>query len=103
MVFATDNDAGNKIMRDVYAAAAKRIPATPAEALQLRRQMRSLEKGGLQLGLDLGFQTRPVSDADLYEHVAPVSPPEVIQDLAADEVEDSEFEAAPEDPWRDET
>jgi hypothetical protein len=39
MVFATDNDTGNKIMRDVYAEAARRIPAMRADALEHRRQI----------------------------------------------------------------
>jgi hypothetical protein len=40
-VFATDNDAGNCIMRDVYAAAAQRFEQMWAEAYERRRVARS--------------------------------------------------------------
>lgn len=41
LVFATDNDAGNRIMGDVYAAAARRYPQMRAEAVERRRATRS--------------------------------------------------------------
>ena len=41
LVFATDNDAGNRIMTDVYAAAARRYPQMRAEAVERRRAIRS--------------------------------------------------------------
>ncbi len=41
LVFATDNDAGNRIMRDVYGAAAQRFERMRAEAFERRRALRS--------------------------------------------------------------
>lgn len=41
LVFATDNDAGNRIMRDVYASAAQRFEQMRAEARERRRTHRS--------------------------------------------------------------
>lgn len=41
LVFATDNDTGNRIMRDVYAAAAQRFEEMRAEAYERRRVTRS--------------------------------------------------------------
>ena len=41
LVFATINDAGNRIMRDVYAAAAQRFERMRAEAFERRRARRS--------------------------------------------------------------
>ena len=41
LVFVTDNDAGNRIMRDVYAAASQRFEAMRAEAYERRRAGRS--------------------------------------------------------------
>jgi len=41
LVFATDNDAGNRIMGDIYAAAAQRFEQMRAEAYERRRVARS--------------------------------------------------------------
>lgn len=41
LVFATDNDAGNRIMGDVYAAAAQRFEQMRLEAIERRRVARS--------------------------------------------------------------
>ena len=41
LVFATDNEAGNRIMGDVYAATAQRLPQMRAEAYERRRADRT--------------------------------------------------------------
>lgn len=99
MVFASDHDTGNKIMRDVYASAARRIPAMRSEALEMRRQTRALDKGALQLGLNLGTAEPSVDDVELYQHVPPVTPPEFLENLDAPERERSEFEEQVDNPW----
>jgi three-Cys-motif partner protein len=45
MIFVTDHDAGDRIMRHLYDAAAKRQPAMRQHALALRRDKRLIEQG----------------------------------------------------------
>lgn len=64
MVFATDNDAGDKIMADIYAKRAKQIP-------QMRQEARDRIRG--QATLDLGA-THDAEDAT-YHYEPPWTPP----------------------------
>jgi three-Cys-motif partner protein len=62
MVFATDNEAGDHIMSDLYAKTAKAIPA-------MQREARDRKRG--QAALDLG----DVDVAASYEYAPPWKPP----------------------------
>ena len=62
MIFATDNPAGDKIMADIYTAAAKAIPA-------MQREARDRKSGQIALELD-----DPSAAAATYEHPPPWQP-----------------------------
>lgn len=63
MIFATDNEAGKKIMSSLYSAAAKKIPAMQREAQKLRRP---------QLSFDIAD---PEPDVPVYQYRPPWEPP----------------------------
>ena len=65
MVFATDNDAGDKIMSDLYRRTARQMP-------QMRREARDRKSG--QFALELGGDLE-ASDAATYEYEPPWWPP----------------------------
>ncbi len=76
MIFATDHEAGNRIMRDIYAKAAREFPKMRAEARRLRRQIEYESRGQNPL-LDLDDEElyAPVrSDEYFYEHEPPSRP-----------------------------
>lgn len=62
MIFATDNAAGDKIMADIYAAAAKKIPA-------MEREARDRKSG--QIALAIGDSAL---ESASYEHAPPWEP-----------------------------
>lgn len=76
LVFATDHNVGDKIMRHVYTSALTRFPQMQVEAQAYRADRREEEKGtvGLFSHVELaqtgGFE-RPVA---AYKHEAPVPP-----------------------------
>ena len=63
MIFATDNDAGTRIMAAIYANAAKRIPEMLQEAK---------DRAQGQQTLDLGIEL--VSSAETYQYEPPWEP-----------------------------
>lgn len=63
MVFATDNEAGKKIMSSLYTKAAKDIPAMQREAQKQRRR---------QMTLDID---EPEPEVAVYEYAPPWEPP----------------------------
>jgi three-Cys-motif partner protein len=65
MVFATDNEAGDRIMTDLYGKTASRSEAMRQEALERRR-------GARQLGL---FPNADVAISSLYRYEPPHEPP----------------------------
>lgn len=65
MVFATDNDAGDKIMSDLYAKTARQMP-------QMRREARDRKSG--QFTFELGGELE-AADAATYEYEPPWEPP----------------------------
>jgi hypothetical protein len=64
MIFATDNDAGDKIMGDIYNKTASQMPA-------MRREARDRKRGQATLDFGLGDG----SDATTYHYVPPWEPP----------------------------
>jgi three-Cys-motif partner protein len=65
MVFATDNDAGDKIMSDLYGRTAQQMP-------QMRREARDRKSG--QFAFDLGIGV-DAADSATYEYEPPWRPP----------------------------
>lgn len=70
MVFATDNEAGNKIMSSVYGLAAQAFPHMLAEAVQLRDEALG---NGQQLSWDFGDRGA-FDPKKLYVHTPPRPP-----------------------------
>jgi three-Cys-motif partner protein len=71
MVFATDHEAGERIMKAIYGNAAKAQPQMRAEAtarLQARKEAESNAPGLFPP------PRRPVKDVDLYQHEPPYEP-----------------------------
>lgn len=76
MIFATDHEAGTKIMSSLYARAAAEFPAMCAEARRLR-QVKELEDAGLfsLFGDDDPTLRAPVERGErFYEHEPPTRP-----------------------------
>ncbi|MDQ1710804.1 MAG: hypothetical protein QOE45_254 [Frankiaceae bacterium] len=71
MIFATDHDAGNKIMRHIYGRAAERQPQMRAEAVARAKAAREAREGKLALFEPLVPQ---VKATDLYVHIPPNEP-----------------------------
>lgn len=63
MIFATDNDAGTRIMEAIYADAAKRIPEMLQEAKDRARGQQALD-----LGIELS------ASAETYHYEPPWEP-----------------------------
>ncbi len=76
MVFATDHEAGHKIMSDVYAQAAAEFPAMAQQARRLRKQKEDEERGVQSLfGEDDASLLAPIQPGDrLYVHEPPTQP-----------------------------
>jgi hypothetical protein len=75
MVFATDHDAGTRIMNSVYKQAAAEFPAMRAAAQQRRRDDRQEAQGLLSLfNSEVLADLVRAPDADRYEHEPPRRP-----------------------------
>ena len=75
LIFATDHEVGDKIMKAVYAKAADRFPQMRREARARRRDRREFEAGlsGLFSYEQLAADT-PLTSQDSYRHRPPVIP-----------------------------
>ena len=71
MIFATDSEAGNKIMSDIYGKAALLRPQMQAEAAAIAQARREEETGMLSLFEPLA---RVLPAGDLYVHEPPTAP-----------------------------
>ena len=59
MIFATDSDAGTRIMEAIYARAAKRLPAMLQEARDRLSGQQTLDLGIESVGTELGYHYEP--------------------------------------------
>jgi hypothetical protein len=75
MVFATDHEVGDKIMKSVYAKAAARFPQMRQEARARRRDRKESEAGmsGFFTHEQLATDA-PLRAQDAYKHAPPVEP-----------------------------
>jgi len=71
MVFATDHDAGERIMNHIYGTAAQAQPHMRAEAVAKLEAQKEERSGAMGLFAPL---PRTVRDRELYEHQPPVPP-----------------------------
>jgi hypothetical protein len=71
MVFATDNEAGNKIMSQIYESASLRHPRMRAEAAALSQAAREAKQGNVGLFPPPAREPRGVVR---YEHTPPHAP-----------------------------
>lgn len=74
MIFVTDHDAGDRIMRNLYDSAARREPAMRQHALALRREKRLSEQGIEPLFPLSPDMVAPTVPARLYEPEPPREP-----------------------------
>ena len=75
MIFATDHEAGDRIMRSIYAQAAAEFPAMREQARRLRKQQRESESGVMQLFEDGDDYYAPAKPGErFYEHEPPTRP-----------------------------
>lgn len=76
MVFATDHDAGQTIMRKLYGNAARQQEAMRRQALQHRRDRRDEEKGLQHLfgAAEMSFSTEKLHPSKLYVYEPPHEP-----------------------------
>jgi three-Cys-motif partner protein len=104
MVFATDSDAGNRIMSHVYDATTTRtIPTMQARAQAARQRRREDSRGLLRFpGLD-DIESTEAPPRGRYEHVPPWQPQEMTDDtLELDGEEDIDPDDINADAWADE-
>jgi len=74
MIFATDHDAGNRIMTNLYNTAANEFPGMRADARR-RRQRLAESEAGIQTLFDDAAGSPPVGQRErLYEHAAAWTP-----------------------------
>ena len=59
MIFATDSDAGTRIMEAIYEKAAKRLPAMLQEARDRLSGQQTLDLGVESVAPDLGYRYEP--------------------------------------------
>lgn len=76
MIFATDHEAGDRIMRNIYAQAAAEFPAMREQARRLRKQQRESEIGVMSLfgESDDDYYAPPKPGERFYEYEAPTRP-----------------------------
>lgn len=75
MIFATDHEAGDRIMRSIYAQAAAEFPAMREQARRLRKQQRDSDSGVMQLFDDVDdYYAPPKPGERFYEHEPPTRP-----------------------------
>ncbi|MGH9209883.1 MAG: three-Cys-motif partner protein TcmP [Acidimicrobiales bacterium] len=76
MIFATDSDAGDRIMTSLYNRAANEFPAM-RQAARLRQERLRQEEAGVQslFGADVGLPAAPIRSGErLYQHAPPWPP-----------------------------
>jgi three-Cys-motif partner protein len=72
LVFATDHEAGNQIMRDIFTAAIRKFKGMRADALDLLQRLRQEERTGQT---SFGFEVAPnMPDDQLYDPLPPHQP-----------------------------
>jgi hypothetical protein len=76
MIFATDHEACDRIMRSVYAQAAAVSPTMRERARRLREQQREVENGVMSLfgDSDEDYYAPPKPGERFYEYEAPTQP-----------------------------
>lgn len=75
MIFATDHEIGDKIMRSVYQKAAERFPKMRQEARARRRDRKEQETGSNALFTHEELvQDAPLRAHESYQHTPPVPP-----------------------------
>jgi len=75
MIFATDNDAGTRIMSDLYRRAAAEFPQMRRQARERRRRLHEERGGILRLpGLEEDLEADAGRRENFYEHSAPTEP-----------------------------
>ena len=75
MIFATDHEAGDRIMRHIYAMAAAEFPAMREEARRMRKRKEDDEAGIVPLFDDLEDFAGPIQRGErFYEHEPPFMP-----------------------------
>lgn len=73
MIFATDHEAGNRIMQNVYARAAEEFPAMREQARRMRKRIED-EEAGRQTLFEESFDGPIKSGERFYEHEPPIRP-----------------------------
>ena len=74
MVFATDHDAVDRIMRSVYNKAAAHFPRMRQEARARRRDRQERDRGGALFTNEELMSDAPLSAGETYQHI-PSTPP----------------------------
>jgi len=77
MIFATDHEAGTRIMSNLYARAAEKFPEMRAKAQHLRRQIENEKLGVMKLDLkedEQALLAPPKRGERFYEHEPPEKP-----------------------------
>lgn len=75
MIFATDHEAGTRIMSGIYAKAAADFPAMREQARRMRNEARDEERGVMSLfPNDESLQDPPKLHERFYEHEPPTQP-----------------------------
>lgn len=77
MIFATDHEAGTRIMSNLYARAAEKFPEMRAAARRQRRQIENEKRGVMKLDFREGEQALlapPIRGERFYEHEPPEKP-----------------------------
>jgi three-Cys-motif partner protein len=75
MIFATDNDAGTRIMSDLYRRAAAEFPQMRRQARERRRRLHEEQDGILRLpGLEEDLEAAAMQGEKFYEHAPPTEP-----------------------------
>lgn len=82
MIFATDHEVGDKIMRSVYQKAAERFPKMRQEARARRRDRQEQEAGSDALFTHQALlQDAPLHPHESYQRTPPVPPyGQIVQD-----------------------
>ena len=74
MIFATDHEAGDRIMTSIYRNAVNEFPIMRERARRLRQAKEREEQGVMQLFDDTGLQAPAEPDEIFYEHEPPWAP-----------------------------
>ena len=74
MIFATDHEAGTRIMSGIYAKAAEEFPAMRENARRKRNQARDEQRGVMRMFEDESLVAPPAHGERFYEHEPPSRP-----------------------------